>query len=155
MESIKHITDHLLNVYEFEVFSPDTPVNDFNYFKRNLYLRCNKTIFNFLNKYFPIKYNTERLDKSILFVTDNIEISIKEIPIESSIYTKFLTGTKIDTNNKVFIMYLHYIPLQLYISSNSRIINSKSTIEDLDIFLSKVPELIVVKRDTILSKLLS
>lgn len=155
MESIKHITDHLFNTYEFEVFSPDTPVNDFNYFKRNLYLRCNKIIFNFLNKYFTIKYNTERLDKSILFVTDNIEISIKEIPIESSIYVKFLTGSKIDTNNKVFIMYLHYSPIQFYISSNSRIINSKSTIEDLDIFLSKVPELIVVKRDTILSKLLS
>lgn len=155
MDSIRHITTHLLDTYKFEVVPPGIPANDFNFFKRNLYLKCNKTIFNFLNKYFPIKYIKERFDNSIWFEGDYVEISIKPILIETSMYVKFLTGSKINPNTEVFIMMLYYNPIELYIGSNARIINSQSTIEDLDKFLSKVPELLSIKRDTTLSKLLS
>ena len=50
---------------------------------------------------------------------------------------------------------LYYNPIELYVGYNTRIINSQSNIEDLDKFLSKVPELLTIKRDTTLSKLLS
>jgi hypothetical protein len=155
MESIKHITDHLLNNYKFEVIPPGLPVDKFNYYKMNLYLKLNTKVFRFLNKYFPVKYNKERLDKSIWFMRGDVEISIEPTTIESSIYVKFLTGSKINPNTNVFIMMLYHNPPELLILSNTRIINSQSNIVDLDNFLCKVPELLNIKRDFILSKLLS
>lgn len=156
MDSIKHITDHLLDTYKFELVPPGLPVDKFNYYKRDLYLKLNIKVFKFLNKYFPVKYNKERLDKSIWFMRGDVEISIIPTPIEASMYVKFLTGSKIDTNTKVFIVMLYYNPTELYIGYNRRIINSQSTIEDLDNFLcTKVPEFLQIKRDITLSKLLS
>jgi hypothetical protein len=155
MESIKHITDHLLNNYKFEVTPPGLPVDKFNYYKMNLYLKLNTKVFRFLNKYFPVKYNKERLDKSIWFMRGDVEISIEPTSIESSIYVNFLTGSKINPNTNVFIMMLYHNPVELYNASNRRIINSQSNIEDLDKLLSKIPELLAIKRDITLSKLLS
>ncbi len=73
MESIKHITDHLLDTYKFELSPPGLPVDKFNYYKMNLYLKLNIKVFKFLNKYFPVKYNKERLDKSIWFIRGDVE----------------------------------------------------------------------------------
>ena len=46
MESIKHITDHLLDTYKFELI-PLLPVDKFNYFKRDLYLKLNIKVFKY------------------------------------------------------------------------------------------------------------
>lgn len=70
MDFVKKISNYLLSL-GFEIQPVRVPMNSKEQIKRDMYLIVNdksKTIFNFLNKHFPVKYSKERSDKSIWFI---------------------------------------------------------------------------------------
>lgn len=84
MDFVKKISNYLLSL-GFEIQPVRVPMNSKEQIKRDMYLIINdksKTIFNFLNKHFPVKYSKERPDKSIWFIFRDrsgkpIEICVK------------------------------------------------------------------------------
>jgi len=84
MDFVKKISNYLVSL-GFEIQPVRVPMNSKEQVKRDMYLIVNdksKTIFNFLNKHFPVKYSKERPDKSIWFIFRDrsgkpIEICVK------------------------------------------------------------------------------
>lgn len=70
MDFVKKISNYLLSV-GFEVQAVRVPLNSKEQIKMGVYSMINdksKSIFNFLNNHFPVKYSKERKDKSICFI---------------------------------------------------------------------------------------
>ena len=97
MYKIQFIIDHIEKVYGFEVVPCSMPKNDFQSFKRSIYIlihnKISEKLFYFLrDKVSPIKYLDERPNKEIWFRKRNsegrvsIEVEIKRIPSEACIY---------------------------------------------------------------------
>ena len=97
MYKIQSVIDHIEKVYGFEVVPCSIPRNNFQYFKRGIYIlihnKISKKLFFFLrDKVSPIKYLDERPKGEIWLRKKNsegeilIEVEIKPIPVESCIY---------------------------------------------------------------------
>ncbi len=95
MQKIRSLVDHIIEVYDLELVTPNIPRNEFQYFKRNFYLfiknNISERLFYFLrDKISPIKFMLERPSGEIWFrkrFDDNlIEVELVNIPSEASIY---------------------------------------------------------------------
>jgi len=76
----KEVIDYLTGL-GFEIQPCSVPLNDKEYFKRDLFVmigRKSNFLFRLLRKWFPIKYKSEREDKSIWFILRD-EITRKSI----------------------------------------------------------------------------
>ena len=97
MYKIQPLIEHIEKVYGFEVVPCSIPRDNFQYFKRSIYLfifsKVSKKLFYFLrDKVSPIKFLDERPKGEIWFRKRNsegkvsIEVEIKPVPVEACIY---------------------------------------------------------------------
>ena len=154
MYKIQPVIDHIERVYGFEVVPCSIPRDDFQSFKRSIYIlihnRISKKLFFFLrDKVSPIKFLDERPNKELWFRKRNsegkvsMEVEIYPIPIESCIYiTDYKNIFKpADENYKV----------KLYIEGEGEImtflLNDIRGVENIDAHFSDVLELKEILRD--------
>ena len=164
MYKIQPVIEHIQKVYEFEVVPCSIPRDNFQYFKRHIYLfihnKISKNLFFFLrDKVSPIKYLDERPKGEIWFRKRNsegkvsIEVEIKPIPPEACIYVSnrnesglFVIGSE---------NYMVEIYKQLSDVENIEFpLNHINGKEQVDYYFSKVDELKRVLRDYKLKTLL-
>jgi len=154
MYKIQPVIEHIQKVYRFEVVPCSIPRDNFQYFKRGIYIlihnKISKKLFFFLkDKVSPIKFLNERPGKELWFRKRNsegkvsMEVEIYPIPVESCIYiTDYKNIFKpSDENYKV----------KLYLEGEGEImtflLNDIRGIENIDAHFSDVPELKEILRD--------
>jgi hypothetical protein len=162
MYKIQPVIEHIEKVYGFEVVPCSIPRNNFQYFKRGIYIlihnKISKKLFFFLrDKVSSIKYLDERPNKELWFRKRNsegkvsIEIEIKPVPVEACIYiTDYKNIFKpSDDNYKV----------KLYLEGEGEImtflLNDIRGIENIDAHFIDVPELKEILRDYKLKNILN
>jgi len=161
MYKIQSVIEHIEKVYGFEVVPCSIPRDNFQYFKRGIYIlihnKISKKLFFFLrDKVSPIKFLDERPGKEIWFHKRNsegrvsIEVEICPIPVEACIYTTDYKNIfkPSDENYKV----------KLYLEGDREImtfpLNHIRGIENIDAHFIDVPELKEILRDYKLKTLL-
>jgi len=161
MYKIQPVIEHIEKVYGFEVVPCSIPRDNFQYFKRGIYIlihnKISKKLFFFLrDKVSPIKFLDERPGKEIWFHKRNsegrvsIEVEICPIPVEACIYTTDYKNIfkPSDENYKV----------KLYLEGDREImtfpLNHIRGIENIDAHFIDVPELKEILRDYKLKTLL-
>jgi hypothetical protein len=165
MYKIQPVIEHIQKVYGFEVVPCSIPSDNFQYFKRHIYLfihnKISKNLFFFLrDKVSPIKYLDERPKGEIWFRKRNsegkvsIEVEIKPIPPEACIY-----GSNRNESGLFNIIgsenYMVEIYKQLSDVENIEFpLNHINGKEQVDYYFSKVDELKQVLRDYKLKTLL-
>jgi len=154
MYKIQPVIEHIEKVYGFEVVPCSIPRNNFQYFKRGIYIlihnKISKKLFFFLrDKVSSIKYLDERPNKELWFRKRNsegrvsIEVEICPIPVETCIYTTDYKNIfkPSDENYKV----------KLYLEGEGEImtfpLNHIRGIENIDAHFIDVPELKEILRD--------
>ena len=163
MYKIQFIIDHIEKVYGFEVVPCSMPKNDFQSFKRSIYIlihnKISEKLFYFLrDKVSPIKYLDERPNKEIWFRKRNsegrvsIEVEIKRIPSEACIY--------IDNESGLFNIIGEDYKVKIYeqlsdVEHISFLINHLNGTDQVDYYFSKVDELKQVLRDYKLKNILN
>jgi hypothetical protein len=162
MYKIQPVIEHIQKVYGFEVVPCSIPRNNFQYFKRYIYLfilhKVSEKLFYFLrDKVSPIKFLDERPGKELWFRKRNsegkasMEVEIYPIPVEASIYTTDYKNIfkPADENYKV----------KLYLGGGREImtfpLNDIRGIENIDAHFSDVPELKEILRDYKLKNILN
>jgi hypothetical protein len=160
---IQFIIDHIEKAYGFEVVPCSIPKNDFQSFKRSIYIlihnKISENLFYFLrDKVSPIKYLDERPNKEIWFRKRNsegrvsIEVEIKRIPSEACIY--------IDNESGLFNIIGEDYKVKIYeqlsdVEHISFLINHLNGTDQVDYYFSKVDELKQVLRDYKLKNILN
>ena len=161
MYKIQPVIEHIEKVYGFEVVPCSIPRDNFQYFKRGIYIlihnKISKKLFFFLrDKVSPIKFLDERPRKEIWFHKRNsegrvsIEVEMCPIPVEACIYTTDYKNIfkPSDENYKV----------KLYLEGDREImtfpLNHIRGIENIDAHFIDVPELKEILRDYKLKTLL-
>ena len=161
MYKIQPVIEHIKEVYGFKVVPCSIPRDNFQYFKRGIYIlihnKISKKLFFFLrDKVSPIKFLDERPGKEIWFHKRNsegrvsIEVEICPIPVEACIYTTDYKNIfkPSDENYKV----------KLYLEGDREImtfpLNHIRGIENIDAHFIDVPELKEILRDYKLKTLL-
>jgi hypothetical protein len=163
MYKIQFIIDHIEKAYGFEVVPCSIPKNDFQSFKRSIYIlihnKISEKLFYFLrDKVSPIKYLDERPNKEIWFRKRNsegrvsIEVEIKRIPSEACIY--------IDNESGLFNIIGEDYKVKIYeqlsdVEHISFLINHLNGTDQVDYYFSKVDELKQVLRDYKLKNILN
>ena len=163
MYKIQFIIDHIEKAYGFEVVPCSIPKNDFQSFKRSIYIlihnKISENLFYFLrDKVSPIKYLDERPNKEIWFRKRNsegrvsIEVEIKRIPSEACIY--------IDNESGLFNIIGEDYKVKIYeqlsdVEHISFLINHLNGTDQVDYYFSKVDELKQVLRDYKLKNILN
>lgn len=114
----KQIIDYLMSI-GFKIQPVSLPLNDFEHFKRNLFISIKSDWFRFkLLKIWPIKFKKERPDKSIWFkyIDSNgrviIEISVSPFSLEHQIDTFESFYTDFDFSKYQFSIYCDAILLE-------------------------------------------
>lgn len=155
MLKIQPVIEHIEKVYGFEVVPCSIPRNDFQSFKRSIYIiihnRVSKKLFFFLrDKISPIKYLDERPNKELWFRKRNsegkvsMEIEIYPIPVESCIYTTdYKNIFKPSDENYKVKLYLEGVNRETLTFP----LNHIRGIENIDAHFSDVPELKKILRD--------
>ena len=149
MYKIQSVIDHIEKVYGFEVVPCSIPRNNFQYFKRSIYIlihnKISKKLFFFLrDKVSPIKYLDERPKGEIWFRKRNsegktlIEVEIKPIPVESCIYLSQDSGFFKPINNENYSVEIFHQLSDEHISFPLNHINGT---EQVDYYFSKLNEL--------------
>jgi len=149
MYKIQPVIEHIEKVYGFEVVPCSIPRNNFQYFKRSIYIlihnKISKKLFFFLrDKVSPIKYLDERPKGEIWFRKRNsegktlIEVEIKPIPVESCIYLSQDSGFFKPINNENYSVEILHQLIDEHISFPLNYING---VEQVDYYFSKVDEL--------------
>ena len=164
MYKIQPVIEHIENVYGFEVVPCSIPSNNFQYFKRHIYLfilrKVSEKLFYFLrDKISPIKYLDERPKGEIWFRKRNsegkisIEVEIKPIPPEACIYVSNKSGlfNIIGSENYMVEIYKQLSDVE-NIEFPLNHINGK---EQVDYYFSKVDELKQLLRDYKLKNILN
>ena len=155
MYKIQSVIDHIGKVYGFEVVPCSIPRNNFQYFKRGIYIlihnKISKKLFFFLrDKVSPIKYLDERPKGEIWFRKRNsegktlIEVEIKPIPVESCIYLSQDSGFFKPINNENYSVEIFHQLSDEHISFPLNHINGT---EQVDYYFSKLNELKTELRD--------
>jgi hypothetical protein len=147
---IDFILEHIKNAYGFESIPCSIPKDDFQSFKRNIYIfiynRISKKLFYFLrDKISPIKYLDKRPNRSLWFQKRNSEgkvsIEVEIIPIshDACIYYDNDSGLfkKMGENFKVEV----YIQQKISHENVLFLLNHINGIEQVDYYFSKVDEL--------------
>lgn len=165
MYKIQPVIEHIQKIYGFEVVPCSIPRDNFQYFKRHIYLfihnKISKNLFFFLrDKVSPIKYLDERPKGEIWFRKRNsegkvsIEVEIKPIPPEACIYVSNRNESGlfniIGSENYMVEIYKQLSDVE-NIEFPLNHINGK---EQVDYYFSKVDELKRVLRDYKLKTLL-
>ena len=163
MYKIQPVIEHIENVYGFEVVPCSIPSNNFQYFKRHIYLfilrKVSEKLFYFLrDKISPIKYLDERPKGEIWFRKRNsegkisIEVEIKPIPPEACIYVSNRNESGlfniIGSENYMVGIYKQLSGIEFPLNH----INGK---EQVDYYFSQVDELKQVLRDYKLKNILN
>jgi len=154
MYKIQPVIEHIEKVYGFKVVPCSIPRDNFQYFKRGIYIlihnKISKKLFFFLrDKVSPIKYLDERPNKELWFRKRNsegkvsMEVEICPIPIESCIY---ITDYK-----NIFKPSDENFKVKLHLEGEGEImtflLNDIRGIENIDAHFSDVPELKEILRD--------
>jgi hypothetical protein len=166
MYKIQPVIEHIQKVYGFEVVPCSIPRNNFQYFKRHIYLfilhKISERLFYFLrDKISPIKFLDERPDKELWFSKRNsegkvsMEVEIYPIPIEACIYiTDYKNIFKLsDENYKVKLYLEDHQPYDREIMTFP--LNHIGGIENIDAHFIDVPELKEILRDYKLKNILN
>lgn len=163
MYKIQPVIEHIQKVYGFEVVPCSMPRNDFQSFKRSIYIlihnKISKKLFFFLrDKVSPIKFLDERPNKELWFRKRNsegrisIEVEIRPVPVEACIYLSQDSGFFKPVGNENFKVKIYQQLSDVeYISFPLNHINGK---EQVDYYFSKVDELKTDLRNYKLSKVL-
>ena len=162
MYKIQPVIEHIEKVYGFEVVPCSIPRNNFQYFKRSIYIlihnKISKKLFFFLrDKVSPIKYLDERPKGEIWFRKRNsegktlIEVEIKPIPVESCIYLSQDSGFFKPINNENYSVEIFHQLSDEHISFPLNHINGT---EQVDYYFSKLNELKTELRNYKLKNLL-
>jgi hypothetical protein len=166
MYKIQPVIEHIEKVYGFEVVPCSIPSNNFQYFKRHIYLfilrKVSEKLFYFLrDKISPIKYLDERPKGEIWFRKRNsegkvsIEVEIKPLPTYQFIFSNDLLDEIIQIN-KEGENYEVKIYEQLSDVENIEFpLNHINGKEQVDYYFSKVDELKQVLRDYKLKNILN
>lgn len=152
MYKIQPLIDHIQKVYGFEIVPCSIPRDNFQYFKRFVYLfildKVSKRLFFFLrDKVSPIKYLDERPNKELWFCKKNsngkvlMEVEIKPIPVSACIYTT-------DYKN-IFKLSDENYKVKLYLQGEimTFLLNDIKGVENIDAHFSDVMELKEILRD--------
>lgn len=149
MHKIQPVIEHIEKVYGFEVVPCSIPRNDFQSFKRSIYIlihdKISKKLSFFLrDKVSPIKFLNERPNKELWFRKRSsegrisIEVEIRPVPVEACIYLSQDSGLfKLMGENFKVKIYQQLSDVE-YISFPLNHINGE---EQVDYYFSKVDEL--------------
>jgi len=162
MYKIQPVIDHIQKAYGFEIVPCLIPRDNFQYFKRFVYLfildKVSKRLFFFLrDKVSPIKYLDERPNKELWFCKKNsngkvlMEVEIKPILLSACIYTT-------DYKN-IFKPTGENYKVKLYLQGQGEImtfpLNHIRGIENIDVHFSDILELKEILRDYKLKNILN
>jgi hypothetical protein len=166
MYKIQPVIEHIEKVYGFEVVPCSIPRDNFQYFKRGIYIlihnKISKKLFYFLrDKVSPIKFLDERPKGEIWFRKRNsegkvsIEVEIKPLPTYQFIFSNDSSGL-FHPINKEGENYEVKIYEQLSDVENIEFpLNHINGKEQVDYYFSKVDELKQILRDYKLKNILN
>jgi|688.fasta_scaffold1305578_2 hypothetical protein len=166
MYKIQPVIEHIQKVYGFEVVPCSIPRDNFQYFKRGIYIlihnKISKKLFYFLrDKVSPIKFLDERPKGEIWFRKRNsegkvsIEVEIKPLPTYQFIFSNDSSGL-FHPINKEGENYEVKIYEQLSDVENIEFpLNHINGKEQVDYYFSKVDELKQILRDYKLKNILN
>lgn len=162
MFEIQPIINHIIDFYGFEIVPSRIPRDNFQYFKRFIYLLIkskSNRLFDVLVRFSPIRFLKERPGKELYFrkrLYDGIgglcEIEVKPVPLKYQRgLVQYSKGILLPYKGDAYIFTVYY---PAFDGSNLEFAISSCDIKKIDDEFSKIDEFKLMLRENKLKKLL-